>query len=509
VERRHLPRILHDENQGAVLVPATLVGSEATAALVPVQPARAEVLAGAAAHGGGLWVVRGSRWAGVVTAGELLNGTWEHLRESEVPILFDGERPRALLLDALDPIDLLVPVDGWERGRTFYFHSDSPLFALVPVLRKVNHRVTVRRGEVSEEDRKVIGRRMVEGQTCGVLGNELGGLCVVPDGEIATDVRAVYAERVRFIVDGLRDLSVTATVLREWAERFETAAGAGWVLERPIGNSFLYAVNRRRLRTLLPLPAIGALVPVGPAIDLPIPDESAAGDRRRDHGPPGAAALPDRDTIAPLAVAAAAAAAEDEEEDGDGEAATVDPLLQVGDELVERFAAELMARAPETPPPHETARGEATLPVLRRTVFRRPRGRLLRPETGGRLFVASITVRSGAVELVRGTVPTAVAGRLAATVADDDTITGAWALCHGAFGYVLAEMGAPLRAIESLSSSVSYAHLLDGSEHLYEAAQRLRGVAERLESLAADGWTLSQPIAGFWLRLRPPLRPGA
>jgi hypothetical protein len=71
---------------------------------------------------------------------------------------------------------------------------------------------------------------------------------------------------------------------------------------------------------------------------------------------------------------------------------------------------------------------------------------------------------------------------------------------------VLAELGAPIRAVESLSSSVSYAHLLDGAERIDDAAARLRGVATRLRQLADEGWTLDQPVAGFWLRLRPPVR---
>jgi hypothetical protein len=518
VERRYLPRILQDGTGALALVPATLVGSAATAELTEIGAARAAALADAAERGGGLWVVARAAGSGptaraagsgpaaraagsgpaaraaelraaVVTAPDLLGGAWEHLRDSDVPALFDGEAPRALLLDALDPVDLLVPVDGWEPGRTFYFHSESPLFAAVPVLAKRDHRVTVRRGQVSDEARKLIGRRMVEGQTCGVLANELGGLCVVPDGEVATDVRAVYAERIRFIVDGMRDVGAAATVIGEWAERLRTAATAGWVLERPIENSFLYAVNRRRLRTLLPLPAPGALVPVGAAVDVPVPDAGA------DPGP--VSALPGLAEVAPLAAAAADAAVA-----GDGPV-VVDPLVHLARELIERFAAELVARVPEPLGGPEPAAAEGSLPVLRRNVFRRPRGRLLRIETSSRLVAAALRVRAGEVEVIRGRVPDDAAGRLAAALAEGPGLDGDWALCRGAFGYVLAELGAPLRAVESLSSSTSYAHLLDGAGSLDEASDRLAEVAARLERLAAEGWTLSQPIVGFWLRLRP------
>jgi hypothetical protein len=265
-------------------------------------------------------------------------------------------------------------------------------------------------------------------------------------------------------------------------------------------------VNRRRLRTLLPLPAPGALVPVGAAIDLPIPVADAAPAPMTGIGPPpaargraGAAAAPaDLDDVAPLAAAAAEAAADDGP-------AVVDPLRQLAGDLVERFAAELVDRALEGATVHGPVGRGKTLPVLRRNVFRRPLGRLLRSDSGGRLIAAMVRVRAGEVEVVRGRLPDDVATALAATLEEDPAITGDWGLCHGAFGYVLAEVGAPLRAIESLSSSVSYAHILDGAQRLDEAADRLTTVAGQLERLAGEGWTLSQPIAGFWLRLRPPL----
>jgi hypothetical protein len=162
---------------------------------------------------------------------------------------------------------------------------------------------------------------------------------------------------------------------------------------------------------------------------------------------------------------------------------------------------------------HDVPRDEGTLPVLKRNVFRRPRGRLLRPDTAGRLVQAHVRIGGGAgpgggagagrgFEVVRGTVPAEVEPRLKATLEDDPSITGDWGLCRGAFGHVLAEIGAPIRAIESLSSSTSFAHLLDGATRLDQCAERLAEVAGRLERLAAEGWTLSQPIAGFWFRLR-------
>jgi hypothetical protein len=514
VARRFLSRILHDADapgHGEVLVPATLVGSSATAALHPVGPERARELAEVAERGGGLWVVKGERWARVLTAEDLLAERIDPLTEREAPRLFDGEPARALLADDLDPVDLVVPVQGWEPGSTFYYHRESPRFAHVPVLRKLNHKVTVIRGDVSDQDRKLIGRRMVEGQTCGVLANELGGLCVVPDGEVATDVRALHAERVRFIVDGLRDLTATAKVLREWSGRFADAADAGWVLERPIDNSFVYAVNRRRLRTLLPVPAAGALVPVGVAVDLPRPADDGAGPDPAgfDGGPDGGldgdavavaggdpappAGLPDLETAAPLAAVAVATAPP----------APPDPTAELARRLVEHLARGLMERAPAPPPDHPRAPDQSTLAVLRRNVFRRPRGRLLRADSGGRLVVALVRIRLDGVIVLQGHLPDDAASLIAAAVADDPLLVGDWGLCRGAFGYVLAEMGAPLRAIESLSSSVSYAHLLDGCVRLDEAAARLGAVAEQLERLAADGWTLDQPIAGFWLRLRP------
>jgi hypothetical protein len=498
VDRRYLPRILRDRSGGEVLVPATLVGSSAADALDPLSAERATELVAASLRGGGLWVVRGEPWARVVTGAELLSGDCAYLRERETPSLFDGDRPRALLVEPFEPVDLIVPVDGWDPGQSYYFHRDAPLFATVAVLRKRDHKVTVVRGRISDAERKIVGRRIVEGQTCGVLTNELGGLCVVPDGEIASDVRAVYAERVRFIVDGLRDLATAARVLHEWSARFRDAADTGWRLERPIDNSFLYAVNRRRLRTLLPLPAPGALVPVGPARDVALPPpvgELPPGSNADVGGGGDGGGHPDLAAIAPLAAAAAASATHGE---------VIEPGLRLAESLIDRFAADLLDRALDPAPYHEAPRDPDDVPVLRRGVFRRPRGRLLRLERWGRPLVAVVRVSSGGFEVLQGSVPAEVATRVRAAVAGDPSMVGDWGLCRGAFGYVLAEAGTPVRAIESLSSSTSFAHLLDGAQRLDDAANRLRFVAERLDGLAAEGWTLSQPIAGFWLRLRAP-----
>lgn len=493
VPRRPLPLILRDRDGRDVIVPATLAGSAAVAALVPVGPGRAAELARAASRGGGLWVVRGDRWAAVVPAREYLDGRWDHLGDREAVRLFDGDRPRAQVLDGLEPVELIVPVAGWDSGRALYFHRDSPLFATVPVLRKRDHRVTVVRGLLSDEDRRLMGRRMVEGQTCGVLSNELGGACVVPDGEVASDVRAVHGERIRFIVDGMRDLAAAAGVIDDWAGRFDAAAAAGWVLQRPIDNAFLYAANRRRLRTLLPLPPAGALVPVGVA------------------GPgsaPAAGAVPagELEQVAPLAAAAAASGADGGPHGGSGDRPGdgPGPALALADELVDRVVAELLGSPPDPPGRAEGPSRARGLPVLRRDVFRRPRGRLLRPDTGGGPVEAVVRIVGAEVTLVQGRLPDDTAARITEALEDDASLAGEWALCRGAFGHVLAEMGSPLRAVESMSSSASYAHLLDGSASLDEAARRLRRVAAQLARLADEGWTLSQPVAGFWFRLRSP-----
>src|SRR4029077_6108283 len=101
------------------------------------------------------------------------------------------------------PVELMVPVSGWDAPHSFYFHSDASYFKHVPVVHKRNHRLVVERGTIDDGTRKLARRRMLEGQRCGVLRNELGACVIVPDGEVVVDVRGLYAERLRFIIDGL------------------------------------------------------------------------------------------------------------------------------------------------------------------------------------------------------------------------------------------------------------------------------------------------------------------
>ena len=144
------------------------------------------------------------------------------------------------------------------------------------------------------------------------------------------------------------------------------------------------------------------------------------------------------------------------------------------------------------------------MPVLRATTFRRPRGRLMRADTPSRMVSAVVDIDRGERTVVRGALSADSNELLNATLADDPDLRGTFGVCEGAFGSVLAEVGAPMRAVQSMSSSMSFAHLLDGVTRLEDAATRMQHVGRQLQALADEGWTLAQPIAGFWLRLRPP-----
>jgi len=490
---RYLPRILRSgPRDELVIIPATLVGSAATADLQEVDQARAAELVRAAADGG-LWVVAGTSFARVLTAVQHLHGGFDLLPERDAPLLFDGAAPRAFVGDGFEPVELLVPVAGWEAPHSFYFHSEASYFKHVPVVRKRNHRLEVERGEVDDETRKLARRRVLEGQRCGLLRNELGGITVVPDGEVAVDVRALYGERFRFILDGLRDLDAAASALLRYADQFRDAADCGWVLERAIDNSFVYAVNRRRLRTQLPLPATGALVPVGPAVAV-VDDVTEVTDAELvDPVPPGN----------PLVVPALSVSAELLELQPLALPAGPEPR-PLADALIDHFVDQLLSAAPDIIGSGRRGAAEVGMPVLRATTFRRPRGRLMRADSPSRMVEAVVEIDRAGTRVLRGALRAEANELLKATIEEDPELHGTFGVCEGAFGSVLAEVGSPMRAVQSMTSSTSYAHLLDGVTRLEDAATRLQHVAHQLERLAAEGWTLAQPIAGFWLRLRPP-----